>query len=163
MSESANSKNANVTLKVFIHPPDFGIFFNTEGNIAKSEKGNASAIAKPSMPIVGASKDLPAASTSRVPMIGPVHEKETMTKVNAMSMILRKPEVLLDLAFSAVDHELGKVISNAPKNDAANTTNIRKKMMFTTALVLSAFNADAPKISVISRPNPTYINMILSP
>ena len=106
---------------------------------------------------------MPAASTSRVPMIGPVHEKETITKVNAMSIILRKPEVLLDLAFSAVDHELGNVISNAPKNEAANTTNIRKKMMFTTALVLSAFNADAPKISVISRPNPTYINMILSP
>ena len=88
-------------------------------------------------------------------MIGPVQEKDTITNVNAISNMLRKPVVLLDLLLSAVDHELGKVISNAPKNDAANSTKIKKKMIFTTALVLSAFNADAPKISVTNKPNPT--------
>ena len=152
---NANSRKANVTLKVFIQPPDLGSFFNTDGNIAKSEKGNANANAKPNIPIAGAKIDLPAASTSRVPMIGPGQEKDTITKVKAISRMLRKPVVLLDLLLSAVDHELGKVISNAPKNDAANSTKIRKKMMFTTALVLNAFKADAPKIRVTNNPKPT--------
>ena len=99
--------------------------------------------------------DLPAASTSKVPMIGPVQEKETMTSVKAISKILRKPVVLLDLLLRAVDQELGNVISNAPKKDAAKITKMRKKMMLTTALVLSAFNADAPKMIVTSNPSPT--------
>ena len=142
-------------MKVFIQPPDLGSFFNTDGNIAKSENGNASANAKPSIPIAGAKIDLPAASTSSVPMIGPVQEKDTITNVKAISRMLRKPVVLLDLLLSAVDHELGKVISNAPKNDAANSTKIRKKMTFTTALVLNAFKADAPKIRVTNNPKPT--------
>ncbi|MBR0323016.1 MAG: hypothetical protein IIX06_00820, partial [Bacteroidales bacterium] len=38
-------------------------------NIANSENGNANAIAKPNIPIAGARSDLPAASTSKVPMI----------------------------------------------------------------------------------------------
>ena len=152
---NANSKNANVTLKVFIQPPDLGNFFNTDGNIANSENGNANAMAKPNIPIAGARSDLPAASTSKVPMIGPVQEKDTMTNVNAISKILKKPVVLLDLLLSAVDHELGNVISKAPKNDAANTTKIRKNMIFTTALVLNALSADAPKMRVTSKPNPT--------
>ena len=134
---------------------DLGIFFNTDGNMAKSEKGNANATAKPNIPMAGAKSDLPAASTSKVPMIGPVQEKETTTRVKAMSKMLRKPVVLLDLLLSAVDHELGKVISNAPKKEAANSTNMRKKIIFTTALVLSALSAEAPKMSVTSKPNPT--------
>ena len=152
---NANSRKARVTLNVFIQPPDLGNFFSTDGNMAKSENGNAKANAKPSIPIAGASIDLPAASTSKVPMIGPVQENDTITNVNAMSRMLRKPVVLLDLLLSAVDHELGRVISNAPKKDAANTTKIKKKMILTTALVLSALSADAPKISVTNRPNPT--------
>ena len=155
LSANANSRKARVTLKVFIQPPDLGNFFSTEGNIANNENGNANAMAKPNIPIAGARIDLPAASTSKVPMIGPVQENETITNVNAMSRMLRKPVVLLDLLLSAVDHELGRVISNAPKKDAANTTKIKKKMILTTALVLSALSADAPKISVTNRPNPT--------
>ena len=152
---NANSRKARVTLNVFIQPPDFGNFFNTDGNIANSEKGNANAIAKPNIPIAGARIDLPAASTSKVPMIGPVHENDTITNVNAISRMLRKPVVLLDLLLSAVDHELGNVISNAPKKDAANSTNIKKKMIFTTAFVLNALSAEAPKMSVTNRPKPT--------
>ena len=69
--------------------------------------------------------------------------------------MLRKPVVLLDLLLSAVDQELGKVISKAPKKDAANTTKMRKKIMLTTALVLSALSAEAPKMSVTNNPKPT--------
>ena len=93
-SESANSRKANTTLKEVIQSPDFGAVFNHCGNIAKSEKGRAKAMAKPNMPMVGANKLRPAASTSKVPMIGPVHEKETMTRVKAMSKILKKLPLL---------------------------------------------------------------------
>ena len=84
-----------------------------------------------------------------------MQEKDTITNVNAISRMLKKPVVLLDLLFNAVDHELGNVISNAPKKDAANSTNIKKKMIFTTAFVLNAFNADAPNTKVTSKPKPT--------
>ncbi|MND81661.1 hypothetical protein D3C80_734650 [compost metagenome] len=42
-------------------------------------------------------------------------------------------------AFSSalVAHELGKVISNAPKNEAAKTTNTTKNIRFAIALLAS--------------------------
>ena len=72
-------------MTVFIHPPDFGAAFNREGKRAKSVKGIASAIANPSIPMVGA-MILPCVdtATSRKPMIGPVHEKDTSASVKAM-------------------------------------------------------------------------------
>ena len=131
--------------------------------MANSEKGSASAMAKPNMPTAGAKRLCPAASTSNVPMIGPVQEKETITSVNAMSNILRNPPVERALLSKAVDQLSGSVISNKPKNDSAKTTNSRKKKIFTIALVLSSFNADAPKIIVTSNPKPTYKTMMLKP
>ena len=80
-SESANSRNANTTLKLVIQSPDLGACLSHCGNMANSENGKASAIAKPNIPIAGANKDLPAASTNNVPIIGPVQEKETITNV----------------------------------------------------------------------------------
>jgi len=66
----------------------------------------AKATAKPNIPIAGASR-LPeeATSTSSVPMIGPVHEKETRTSVKAMNKILRNPAVESAFASSLVDHD----------------------------------------------------------
>ena len=133
------------------------------GNNANRENGNANAIAKPNIPIAGANRLCPAASTNSVPMIGPVQLNETITNVNAISNILRKPPVLRALLSRAVDQLSGRVISNSPKNDNANTTSIRKKTMFTTALVLRSFNADAPNRTVTSSPKPTYRMMILTP
>ena len=155
---NANSRKARVTLNVFIQPPDLGNFFSTDGNMANSENGNANAMAKPNIPIAGARIDLPAASTSKVPMIGPVHENDTITNVNAISRMLRKPVVLLDLLLSAVDHELGKVISNAPKNDAAKTIKIAKKIIFGIQCV-----ANQLKISAVTASPPTkYVIKIIT-
>ena len=154
-SESANSRNANTTLKLVIQSPDLGACLSHCGNIANSENGKASAIAKPNIPIAGANRDLPAASTNSVPIIGPVHEKETITNVNAISRILRKPPVLRALLSNAVDQLSGKVISNNPKNERAKITKIRKNTIFTTALVLISLSAEAPKRIVTSNPNPT--------
>ena len=155
LSERANSRNANTTLKDVIQSPDFGALLSHCGNIAKSEKGSASAMAKPNIPKVGAKRLCPAASTSSVPIIGPVQENETMTNVKAMSRILRNPPVERALLSSAVDHESGNVISKRPKNESAKTTNSRKKKIFTIALVLNSLRADAPKMIVINKPKPT--------
>ncbi len=155
LSESANSRKARTTLKEVIQSPDLGACLSHCGNIAKSENGRANAIEKPNMPIAGAKRLRPAASTNSVPIIGPVQEKETITSVNAISRILRKPPVLLALLSNAVDQLSGSVISKSPKNERAKITKIRKKMIFTTALVLISLSADAPKSIVTNNPNPT--------
>ena len=162
-SDNANSRNASTTLNDVIQSPDLGACLSHCGNKANSENGKAKAIAKPNIPIAGANKLRPAASTSNVPMIGPVQLNETITSVNAISRILRNPPVLRALLSNAVDQLSGKVISNNPKNDSANTTRIRKNTMFTTALVLKSFSADAPNAMVTNNPSPTYRIMILSP
>ena len=155
LRDRANSRKARTTLKDVIQSPDLGACLIHCGNIAKSANGSARAIAKPNIPIAGAKSDLPAASTKSVPMMGPVQENETITNVNAISSMLKKPPVERALLSKAVDHESGKVISKSPKKDSAKTTNNAKKKRLTIALVDSALSADAPKIIVISKPNPT--------
>ena len=74
---------------MFIHPPDLGACFSHEGNRAKSVKGSASAMEKPSMPMAGANQlPLVVVSTSSSPMMGAVHEKDTSTRVKAMRKML---------------------------------------------------------------------------
>ena len=139
----------NFGAKTFLYPQPVMIIGTYD------ENGKANAIAKPSMPMVGASKLLPAASTRSVPMIGPVQEKLTMTSVNAINIIERNPLDERDLSFNLVDQLEGSVSSKAPKKEAANTTRMRKKMILTTALVDMALSAEAPKTAVIRSPNPT--------
>jgi len=74
------------------------------------------------MPINGPIPPIVADSTSKVPTIGPVHEKETSAKVNAIKNIPRNPP-LLDAESALFTQVLGRVISNAPKNEIAKTTN----------------------------------------
>ena len=155
LSANASSRKARTTLKEVIQLPERGAFLIHCGNIAKSEKGNAKAIAKPNIPTAGANKLCPAASTNSVPMIGPVQEKETITSVNAMSSMLRNPPVERALLSNAVDHESGRVISKSPKKESAKIIKMRKKMIFTTAFVLRSLSAEAPKIALMSNPSPT--------
>ena len=140
----------------FIQPPDFGIDFSHDGNIANSVKGKASAMANPNIPIAGATT-LPVVetSTSRKPMIGPVQENDTNDKVNAIRKILSRPVVASALLSTALLHLDGRVISNAPKKEAAKITSIRKNRILKMALVDNAFSALAPNISVIASPSAT--------
>ena len=88
MSARASSRKPSTTLTVFIQPPLFGIDLSIVGNMAKSEKGRARAMANPAMPTAGEMKLLvAAASTSSVPMIGPVQLNETRQSVKAMKKI----------------------------------------------------------------------------
>ena len=155
-SAKASSRKPNVTLMTFIQPPDLGIDFSHDGNRANSVNGNAKAMAKPNIPIAGAIT-LPVVDTctSKNPMIGPVHEKDTSDKVKAIRKILSNPVVFSALLSTALLHLEGSVISNAPKKEAAKTTSIRQKNMLNIAFVERAFNALAPKIPVMISPNAT--------
>ena len=140
----------------FIQPPDFGIDFSQDGNRANNVNGNAKAIAKPSIPIAGATT-LPVVDTctSKKPIIGPVQEKDTSESVNAIRKILSKPLVASALLSTALLHLEGSVSSKAPKKEAANTTSIKQKRILNTAFVESAFSALAPKINVMAKPKVT--------
>ena len=157
LSANANSMNPSTTFTVFIQPPDLGIDLSQLGNMAKRVKGRAKAMAKPSIPMVGANQPpLPVAtSTKRKPMMGPVQEKLTSVRVNAMRKMPSKPPVFSALESTALLHEDGSVSSNAPKNEAANTTNRRKKKILNTAFVAKELSALAPNRAVTNKPRAT--------
>ena len=102
-------------------------------------------------------------ATSRKPMMGPVHEKETSVSVNAMKKMLNIPLVDELAVFILLLHDEGSCISKAPKNEAANTTSMAKNRRLNTALVLSALSVLAPKSSVTASPSVTYIATMLAP
>ncbi len=146
----------SVTFITFIQLPLLGAFFIICGKRANRVKGKARAMAKPSMPIVGATMlPLVLTSTSRKPMMGPVQLKLTSASVNAMRKMLSKPVELCALPSTALLHELGSVISKPPRKLAPNTTRRRKKKMLKTALVARELRALAPKSSVTSKPSET--------
>ena len=121
-------------------------------------------MAKPNIPNAGAKiEPVVDTSTKRKPMMGPVQENDTSVRVNAMRKMLSNPLVFSALLSTALLHDAGSVISNAPKNEAANTTSIRKKKILNMALVDKALSALAPKMSVMISPKATYITMIEIP
>ena len=79
-------------------------------------------------------------------MIGPVQEKDTNTKVNAMKKMESRPVVLSALESILLVHLAGRTSSKAPKKETAKRTSMRKKMMLKTALVARLFKALAPKM-----------------
>ena len=109
----ASSTKPKTTFTVFIHPPDFGRLCNACGNKAKSPKTIAHARPNPAnanVNNIGTLVEPVTALPSKLPKIGPVQEKETITNVNAMKKIPISPP-----ASSALEDllaiELGKVIS----------------------------------------------------
>jgi hypothetical protein len=73
--------------------------------------------------------------TNKVPSIGPVHEKETNTRVKDIKKVDINPFEAFDLESVLLTHELGKVISNNPKSERAKTIKIIKNKKFKTGLV----------------------------
>jgi len=97
---------------------------------------------------------LEADSTNNVPTIGPVQENETIAKAKAMNKIPIIPPLSACLS-TLFAHELGNIISKAPKNEVAKNTNKTKKITLNQTLVESAFKASAPKIAVTAKPKTT--------
>ena len=146
------SRNPNTTFTEFNQPPDFGRVFNQPGNAANKPNGSAKANENPPMPTNGpATPPFTAASTNRVPMMGPVQLKETNESVNAMKKIPISPP-LSDFSSTLFTKEEGSVISKAPKKDIPKTTKITKNARLKITFVESAFNASAPKIMVTKNP-----------
>ena len=79
---------------------------------------------------------------STVPTIGPVQENDTSTRVRAIKNTPARPPLseFLSLLFT---REEGSCISNAPKNDAANSINITKNSRFGSQCVDSQLNMSA--------------------
>ena len=124
----------------------------------------ASASEKPSIPMAGPNlSPVVAASTSRVPIMGPVHENETRARVNAMKKMLSRPVVFSAWESIEFPHLSGSFISKAPKNEMANTTSSRKNIMLHTALVAMALRVSAPKMIEIAIPRTTYMTTIEAP
>src|SRR5690554_1394738 len=108
----ANSKNPRTTFTVFSHPPDLGREFNQLGNKAKRAKGSAKATPKPPIPAVSciAPPSAVREPAKSEPRIGPVHEKETIAKVNAIKKTPIIPPMFEALSI-LFPQELGKVSS----------------------------------------------------
>ena len=119
-------------------------------------KGIAKAIANPNIPSRGLNV-IPddAASTSRVPIIGPVHENETITSVNAIKSIDNRPDVLSTCWSIFVLQVDGSAKSKPPKKDMENSTRRANKNMLKMAFVEREFNPSAPLSTVIIKPSPT--------
>ncbi len=89
-------------------------------------------------------------------MIGPVHEKDTTTKVSAIKNIPKKLPVPALLS-ALLDHEAGNSILKAPKKEIPKTRNKAKNTRFAIQFVARLFRAAGPKINVIK--NPRTVNM----
>src|SRR5690606_38475454 len=116
----ANSKNPKETFTVFIQLPERGKVLSHPGNAANNPNGKANANENPNIPIKGPVLLPPMeASTSKVPIIGPVQLNVTKHNVNAIKKIPIKPPDLLDFASIALTNLEGNRISKAPKKEIA--------------------------------------------
>src|SRR5690606_7926429 len=93
LNARASSKKPKTTLVVFNQPPDFGRAFIIFGNMANNAKGNPSASPKPPMPAVNcqAPPSVVSDPANSEPSIGPVQEKDTNAKVNAIKKMPKTP------------------------------------------------------------------------
>ena len=85
LNANASSINPKMTLTTSNQDPDLGRFFSSFGNNAKIANGTPNPIPNPENAGVMNAEFLALASTN--PRIGPVQEKETMAKVNAIKKI----------------------------------------------------------------------------
>src|SRR5690554_5697906 len=154
LKASASSKNPRTTFTELSHPPDLGKVFSHPGKAANNPNGSAMANEKPSIPMAGALPPFEAASTINVPTMGPVQEKETKAKVKAMKNIPMSPPRSAR-ASALLIHELGKVISNAPKNEMAKTMSSAKNAKLNQGSVDISDKMDAPNAAVTPTPNTT--------
>src|SRR6185369_13633100 len=129
----AISKKPNTTFTEFSHPPDFGRDCSQFGKMANTVKGSARAKPKPASPAVNGHEPCAAVPANNEPRIGPVHEKETIARVNAIKKIpaTSRPDRALALFASPP----GNLISKYPKKEIANTMKMMKKKRFSQTLV----------------------------
>ena len=141
-----------MTFMVFIQLPLLSLV-RSDGKSASTVNGRANATENASIVIIGVQNSPSVDFISTVPTIGPVHENETRTRVRAIKNIPKSPPLSAPLS-DLFTKEVGSMISNAPKNDAAKIMNTMKKTMFgsqcvASQLKMSAVTASPPTILVI--------------
>ena len=145
----------STTLTVLSHPPLFGRFFSSPGNIANSTKGRAKASENANIVTIGAQNSPWVALISTVPTIGPVQLNDTSTRVRARKNTPPSPLRLSTCASLEFDSLDVSTISKAPKKEAAKTINTRKKMIFGSQCVASQLKMSAvtasPPMSLVTR------------
>ncbi len=142
----------STTFTLLSQPPLLGSFCRMAGKKASRAKGRAKAMLKASMVTMGVQNSPWVLLMSTVPTMGPVQLKLTSTSVRARKNTPSRPPLLL-LASALVVQLAGRVISNAPKKDAANTMKITKKRILGSQCVesqlkISAVTADPPAAQV---------------
>ena len=142
----------STTLTLLSQPPLFGRFFRRLGKRARTVNGRAKAREKASIVTIGAQNSPLVDFMRTVPTIGPVQEKDTSTRVRAIKKIPARP-FLSDFESALLTMLEGRVISKAPKKDAAKTINTIKKIRFgsqcvASQLKMSAVTASPPIILV---------------
>ena len=88
------------------------------------------------------------------PTIGPVHEKETRARVNAIKKMPIKPARSAALSDLLIQ-EVGNEISKAPKNEIAKIMINIKKKIFAQKPVDNSFKYEDPKAAVTMVPKRT--------
>ncbi len=147
----------------FSQLPDFGRPLNHEGNIERRVNGREKARENPNIPRIGFRASPPADSTSNAPTIGPVHEKDTSTNVNAIKKAPIYPPLSACLS-DVFTHLPGRTSSNIPRNEAAKTMKRIKKIRFGIQCVLTAFVTSAPAlVKDTIKPIKVYIRIIDKP
>ena len=149
--------NPITTFTVLSHPPPLFLrSFRSEGKNARSVKGRANASENANIVTIGIHHAplLDVAWIRTLPTIGPVHENDTSTSVRAMKNTPASPFLSEPLSL-LLTRDCGRVISNAPKNEAANTMKMMKKRMFGSQCVaiqlkMSAVTDSPPMILVIT-------------
>src|SRR5690606_24756682 len=156
LSANASSRKPKVTFTKLSHPPAFPSACNLLWKKAKSANGKTSAREKPNIPMSRPNRLPCEANTNRLPIIGPVQENDTITKVRAMK---KMPLTLLVLALlsAAVLHLAGNSISKAPRKEIPKTRNIKKNIKLASQCVANLLSASGPKISVITNPSKVKI------
>ncbi len=103
-----------------------------------------------------------AVSTNKVPIIGPVHEKETNANVPAIKKMPNRPPLsaALSVLFTQED---GSVSSKNPKNENANTTRSMKNTKLKYGLTAISFKMVGPNAVVNPIPTTTYMTIIDMP
>ena len=86
--------------------------------------------------------------------MGPVQEKDTKESVNAIKNMPTNPP-LSEAESALLTHLLGRVISKAPKNEAAKNINIKKKKRLNQGFADMAFNPSGPIIRGTINPRET--------
>ena len=145
-----------------IQLPDFGRLCSFWGKIASKVNGNEKAKEKESIPKIGLICKPLADWTNILPTNGPVQEKETSTRVNAIKNTPIRPPSWDFLSKDVIIFE-GMVSSKNPIRESPKRTNSKKKIKFGIQDVASSFADCGPIIKDKKTPRKVKINIIERP